>query len=318
MPIRTLPPEFALGKARFLRTDIGTELMNVNGVAPGAATKVWDGEGTYWTLEGSGTRETYAKYSGTYGLDSGLRAKDDGTRFSAGANASIRTLYQNVRFWMQPKAFPSKADLNIEWCTLAGAKNGVTLKVADYVPNMDLNVWQQVTIPIADFAMTADVAKLCLVYKTAGQQFYFDDFELIATGAGGPYTFQVAGVAGEQWHVELLNLILSSGSTGWNSSAFANIASGLTNGLILRHKRLSTGEVLWSFTFKNNIELFGQLVPSYDFTFANSELMVNFSMRPELASLVVTDDEVLEFVVRDNLSTLTNMRAYLHYGKELT
>jgi len=317
MPTRVLLSEFVLGKAKFLRTDIGTEQLNVNGLAPGGATSVWTGDATFWTLEANGTAQTYAVHDGTYGLDSGVRSAGQETRFSYGSNQDIAGLYQNVRFWMKPKAFPAGAQLKILWRTSGGNNPGATLLVSDYVPNMDLDVWQQVTIPISDFALGADVDKLVLIYATkGGQQFYFDTFELVAAGAGGPYTFRVEAPAGERRHVGLLNLIMSAGSTGWNSSAFANIAGGLAQGLILRKKVLSTGEVLWAFTFKNNIELFGQLVPSYDFTFANSELMVNFSMKPDPAALVITDDEVLEFLVRDNLSSLTNMRAYVHYGKE--
>lgn len=317
MPTRVLQAEFVLGKAKFLRTDIGTEQLNVNGLAPGGTTIIWDGEATYWTLEGNGTKETYAKHSGTYGLDSGVRSAGQETKFNYGSNQDIDGLYQNVRFWMNPKLYPSGSSLRIRWRTSGGGTPGNLLNVADYVPNMDLDVWQQVTIPIADFALTADVSTLVLIYALkGGQQFYFDDFELVAAGAGGPYTFRTEAPVGERWHVGLLNMIMSAGATGWNSNAFGNIAGGLLQGLILRKKLLSTGEVLWSFTFKNNVELFGQLVPSYDFTFANSELMVNFSMKPEPATLVVTDDEVLEFLVRDNLSSLTNMRAYIHYGKE--
>lgn len=309
--------KYELGKAKFLRTDIGTEQMNVNGLAPGGNTVIWDGEGTYWTLEGYGTKETYAKHAGTYGLDSGVRAAGNETRFDHGSNINIAGLYQNLTFWMQPKAFPSGSSLKVLWRTSGGNNPGNTLKVEDYVPNMDLNVWQQVTIPISDFALGADVAKLVVNYTLKGsQQFYFDDFNLVAAGAGGPYTFRVAAPAGEAWYVGLVNVIVSAGSTGWNSDAFANIAGGLAQGLILRHKVLSTGDVPLSLTFKKNIEMFGQMVPSYDFTFANSELMVNFSLKPEPATIMLTDDEVMEFVVRDNLSSLTNMRAYLHYGKE--
>jgi len=318
MPIRTLPPEFILGKAKFLRTDIGTEQMNVNGLAPGGATTIWDGEGTYWTHEAQGTSETYAAHDGTYGLDSGVRTVGQETRFDYGSNQDIAGLYQNVRFWMQPKAFPSGANLKILWRTSGGSNPGSVLLVEDYVPNMDLDVWQQVTIPIADFSLGNDVAKFVLIYATkGGQQFYLDTFELVAAGAGGPYTFRVeAPTAEEQWHVSLLNMIMSAGSTGWNSNAFGNISGGLDQGLVLRKRKLSTSENIWSFTFKTNIELFGQLVPSYDFTFADSELMINFSMKPDNSSLVVTNDEVLEFLVRDNLTSLTNMRAYVHYGKE--
>lgn len=319
MPIRTLETEFTLGKAKFLRTDIGTEQLNVNGLAPGGATSIWTGDATYWTHEAQGTSETYAAHDGTYGLDSGVRSAGQETRFDNGTNIDIAGLYQNVRFWMKPKAFPSGADLRVLWRTSGGNNPGAVLSVPNYVPNMDLDVWQQVTIPIADFALTADVAKLVILYALkGGQQYYLDTFELVAAGAGGPYTFRAEAPAGERWHIGLLNLIMSAGATGWNSSAFANIAGGLAQGLILRKKVLSTAEVKWSFTFKNNVELFGQLVPSYDFTFANSELMINFSMKPEPATLVVTDDEVLEFLVRDNLSSLANMRAYIHYGSEPT
>lgn len=309
--------KYELGKAKFLRTDIGTEQMNVNGLAPGGNTVVWDGEGTYWTQEAYGTKETYAKHAGTYGLDSGVRAAGNETRFDAGSDVDVAALYQNLTLWMQPKAFPSGSSLKVLWRTAGGSNPGNTLKVEDYVPNMDLNVWQQVTIPISDFALGNSVRKLVVNYTLkGGQQFYFDDFNLVAAGAGGPYTFQVAAPAGEVWYVGLVNVIVSANSTGWNSDAFANIAGGLAQGLILRHKVLSTGDVPLSLTFKKNIEMFGQMVPSYDFTFANSELMVNFSLKPEPATIMLTDDEVMEFVVRDNLSSLTNMRAYLHYGKE--
>jgi hypothetical protein len=308
---------YELGKSKFLRTDIGTEQMNVNGLAPGGTTSIWTGDATFWTLEGNGTSETYAAHDGTYGLDSGVRSAGNETRFAHGSNQDIKGLYQNVRFWMKPKAYPSGAQLKILWRTSGGNNPGATLLVSDYVPNMDLDVWQQVTIPISDFALGADVDKLVLVYATkGGQQFYLDTFELVAAGAGGPYTFRAAPEDGEIWYVGLVNMIMSAGSTGWNSDAFGNIAGGLAQGLILRKKVLSTGDVPFSLTFKKNIELFGQLVPSYDFTFANSELMVNFSMKPEPATLTLTSDEVLEFVVRDNLSSLANMRAYMHFGKE--
>lgn len=317
MPIRTLPPDFKLGKAKFLRTDIGTEQLNVNGLAPGGATVIWNGDGTYWTHEAQGTPETYAAKTGTYGLDSGVRPVGQETRFDYGSNQDIAGSYQTVQFWIQPKAFPAGAHLKILWRTSGGSNPGQVLYVEDYLPNMDLDVWQHVSIPIVDFELGNDVAKLVLIYATqGGQQHYFDDFELVAAGAGGPYIFRVAAPSGKLWYVELLNMIMAAGSTGWNSDAFGNISGGLVEGLILRKKNLTTSEVLWAFTFKKNVELFGQLVPSYDFTFADDELMVNFSMRPQMALLTVTDEEVLEFIVRDNLSTLTNMRAYVHYGED--
>lgn len=310
--------KYELGKAKFLRIDNGSEVMNVNGLAPGGTTIIWNGDGSYWTHEAQGTSETYAAHSGTYGLDSGVRSVGQETRFDYGSNQDIDSLYQTVSFWMQPKAYPVGADLKILWRTSGGSNPGVILHVADYVPDMDLDEWKQVSIPISDFELGNDVAKLVLIYGSqGGQQFYFDDFELIAAGAGGPYTFRVQPPEDEIWYVGVLNLIIAANDEGWNSDAFGNISGGLEQGLILRQKELSTSEISLSITFTKNIGLFGQMIPSYDFTFANSELLVNFALKPEPASLILTNDEIIEFIVRDNLSSLSNMRAYLHYGKEL-
>jgi len=111
---------------------------------------------------------------------------------------------------------------------------------------------------------------------------------------------------------------IAAPASGWNSSAFANIAGGLTNGLLLRQRKLSTSETLWQINAKNNIDLFGRYHPQESFEFANGELLVGFMIKPgQNASVVVTDDAVLEYVVRDNFSTLNNMRAFLHYGVEV-
>jgi hypothetical protein len=117
-------------------------------------------------------------------------------------------------------------------------------------------------------------------------------------------------------HVARITLLLASGVDGWNSSAFADIAGGLELGLILRQGKLSTQEVVWSVTMKNNMDLFGQMVPADPVTFADDEMMMVFNIQPNLASIVIGEDDGLEFVVRDDLTTLTNMRAFLQYGVE--
>ena len=40
-------------------------------------------------------------------------------------------------------------------------------------------------------------------------------------------------------------------------------------------------------------------------------------VKPGNASVIITDDEVLEFVVRDKLDTIPEMRAYAHFGVEV-
>jgi hypothetical protein len=103
---------------------------------------------------------------------------------------------------------------------------------------------------------------------------------------------------------------------GWDRSAFGNIASGLLRGLVLRHRRKSTSETLWKFICRNNLQMFGQYHPQEAFTFAGGDLLVGFMVKPGKATCIITEDDVLEFVVRDDLSSISEMRAYFHYGVE--
>lgn len=307
-----------LGQSAFLRTDNGTAVMNINGTAAGTPVPIWDGEGTYWTPGDQGSSETYAAHSGTYGWDSSPTSLGQDTKFDHGDNFDV-TVYDEISFWMQPKAYPLDSDLQILWKTAAGTTKGNVLSVEDYVANMDLDVWQKVSIPISDFAIPDDVDKVLLKYANkGGQQFWFDDINLNTGGGGGPFTFRVASPdANTFYHVSMLVVLLAGASTGWNSDAFASITGGITNGLLLRQRRISTAEILWSINARDNIELFGRYHPQDNITFADSVLLTGFMLKPGKASIIVTNDDVLEFIVRDNLSTISAARAFVNYGVEI-
>jgi hypothetical protein len=310
-------PQWVLGQSAFLRTDNGTAVMNVNGTAAGTPEVVWNGDGTYWTGGDQGSAETYAAHSGTYGWDSSPTLQGQDSEFDYGSNRDI-TAFDTLAFWMQPKAFPVGSDLQVLWKTAAGTTKGNVLSVADYVTNMDLNVWQRVEIPIADFGLPEDVAKVHFKYALkGGQQFWFDDIELNTGGGGGPFTFQVAAPANTLYHVSMAVLIIAAPGAGWDANSFADISGGIANGLLFRHRRLSDSSVLWSLNSKDNMDLFGRYHPQDDITFSGGDLLVGFMVKPGLASITITDDEALEWVVRDNLSTLSSMRAFVHYGKEV-
>lgn len=308
-----------LGRLAFKRLDNGSEPMNLDGRSAGSVLIVWNGDDTAWTRGGSGTVETYAAHSGTYGLDSGLRGANQESTFDNGSEIDVAGTYATLSFWVQPKAYPANASLQVQWRNGSNTVIGSTLLVENYVTNMDLNVWQKVTIPIADFNLGANVQRFWLVYQKGSQQHWFDEIELTASGGGGPYTFRVSSPTGYIYHVERLILVVSAPDTGWASTAFANIAGGLENGLLLKYHNIgATPETFWSFNNKNNTELFGQLRAFNAVTFDNSEQLIAFSLDPDLSSVIlVDDDDVLDIIVRDNLSTLTSMRAFLHYGTEV-
>lgn len=315
MPTRVLQAEWQLGQSKFLRIDDGSAAMAVNGTAAGTPVPVWDGEGSYWTPGDQGSAETYAAHSGTYGWDSSPTSLGQDTKFDGGDNQDI-TGYDTLSFWMQPKAYPSGSDLQVLWKTQAGTTKGNVLSVENYVTNMDLDVWQRVEIPIADFALPDDVDKVLFKYASqGGQQFWFDDIALNTGGGGGPFTYRVAAPENERYHVSMMVIVVAAPGAGWDSDKFASIAV-LANGLLLRQRRISDGHVFWSLNSKDNMDLFGRFHPQDDITFADGTLLVGFMIKPGKASVVVTNDDVLEIVVRDNLSALDNVRAYCHYGVE--
>jgi hypothetical protein len=316
-------PDWALGRDSFKRSDDSSEQMNIDGRATGAESVLWNGtgggdSGGDWTASGKGSETAGSMHAGTNGWDTTVMAENDSVVFNNGSLVDIVGGYSELKFWIQPKAFPANSRPKVAWLDAADAKIGNALRIDDYTPNMDLDVWQQVTIPIADFALTADVQKLRIQAKnTAGQHYWLDDIELVASNGSGPYRFEfVAPDANTVYHVSMLVLMIGAPSTGWNSDAFANIAGGLSKGVIVRHKDTVADEVLWKFVVKDNLALYGLFHPQDDVIFADDVMVVGFMVKPGPASIKVTNTDELHIVIRDNLSTISNMRAYAHYAVE--
>lgn len=316
--------ELQLGQESFVRVDNGSTAMAIDGQSTGAVTVLWNGSGGGgdaggdWITDGIGAETPGSSHLGAKGWDTGVAALNDDTRFDNGVDIDVAGTYAELTFWVQPKAFPAGAKLRVQWQDSTNTVVGANLNVSNYVANMDLDVWQKVSIPIDDFNLTAVVSKIRFRYRQAGgQQFWFDDVELLTPG-GGPYRFRVeAPDAQLRYHLSMMVLVVSAPSTGWDSSAFANVTGGLDKGLIVRQRKKSTGEVLWALNSRNNVDLFGRFHPQDDITFASGEMLVGFMIKPGKASVILTEDDVLEVVVRDDLSAITEMRAYAHFGTEL-
>jgi hypothetical protein len=312
-----------LGQTPFLQVGNGSEQLNVNGLAAGAPVVAWNGTGIGdtggdWTPSGQGSESAGSMHSGTNGWDTGVTSGNNVTKFDGGADQDIVGTYDTLSFWMQPKAYPAGANLKIRWKTNGGGNaGGAELDVSNYVTDFDIDVYQKVTIPITDFGLTGDADKIQFKFASqGGQHFWFDDIELNTSAGGGPYTYRVQAPVGEHWHISMLVLMLSGPAVDWDIGNFANISS-LTNGLLIRSRKISTGEVAWTLNSKDNLDLFGRFHPQDDIAFSDGTLLVGFMVKPGLASVVVTDDEVVEVVVRDNLEGLAGARSFAHYGAEV-
>lgn len=314
--------QLELGRQSFKRTDNQSEQMNINGIAAGVPVNVWNGTGVTdfgsdWTRSGVGSETAQSAHSGTNGLDSGVTTQNDSLVFDSGSMQNIAGIVDQVEFWIQLKALVSGGQVRIGWMDDTNTLVGTTVRLRNYLSNFDLNEWKKVTIPIEDFGLTGNARKLFIRFiNVNGLHIWVDDIAVVPSAGGGPHIFRISAPTGLIYHVERIALVVSASDIGWSSTAFANIIGGLTNGLVFRYRMLG-GETYWAFNCKNNSELFGQLTVLNDIQFDNAEQMVVFALEPQLSSVVlVDDDEVVEVIVRDDLSSLTDMRAFLHYGVE--
>jgi hypothetical protein len=314
--------ELGMGRKAFVRTDDNSEVMNIDGVGSGAPVVLWNGTGVDdtggdWSRTGVGSEAAASKKSGTNGLDTGVTAEDDESIFDNGSMVDIAGTYSELRFWMQVKVYPVGSKLRVRFVDSSDAVVGNQVLVDDYVDNMDVGEWKEVAIPIADFGMTGNAQKLQVRYrKASGQHFWFDDFRLITSSGDGPYRFRIEAPAGERWKLSMAVLLVAAPAAGWSSTSFSNISGGLGRGIIVRQRRKSTNESLWKFVARNNMQLFGYFHPQEDVTFGDDILQWGFMVKPGKATVIITDDDVLEVVVRDDLSSISEMRAFCHYGVE--
>jgi hypothetical protein len=319
--------ELILGNERFLRTDDGSAVMNVNGAPAGSSVVLWNGTGAGdsggdWTASGDGSETAGAMRTGTNGWDTGVRGNGEASVFSTTA-FDIQASHDSISFWVNTQAKDSNTTLRLRWYH-SGATEGTVVIVDNYTSHFDIGVWQLITIPLADFGLPASqlVDELRVQFQANGpktQRYFLDDIELNPTGAGGgPYTFRlIAPDASTRYHVSMLVLMVSGASSGWNSGSFGNIPA-LANGVLLRQRTLSTGDTQWSLNSKDNVDLFGRFHPQDDIEFADGNLLVGFMVKPGKASIIVTNDNALEFVIRDDLSGIDNMRAFAHFGTEVS
>ena len=316
--------ELTLGQAAFIRTNDGSEVMNINGEAAGTPVNVWNGTGggdtgVDWAVAGTGSESPAADSgAGTNGWDTGVTGQNDKVTFDNGSLFDPDALYADLQLQLNPQAWPALSRLRIGFLDASNTLVGQWRRIENYTANMDTGIWQQVAVPVSDFNLAgAQAQKICIECRTtAGQHHYFDDIKLVPAGGAGPYRFQVQAPVGECFHVSMLVLMVSGPSAGWNPENFANI-SPLSKGLILRQRALDTGDVAWKFNSKDNLDLFGRYHPQDDIQFADGTLLVGFMVKPGKSSIVVSNNDVLEFVVRDDLSTVSAARAFCHFGREV-
>jgi hypothetical protein len=302
---------YSLRKRVFEHSTSGAESMKVDGSSGTIDENVWNGEGSYWADPTIGSKTTGSKRTGTYGWDTGVTAQNDEVKFTR--STPFQPTSDAIEGWINLQAYPAGVEIQGRW-ELAGVTKGNGVDLMDYLESQDLGVWQHFSIPLSDFNLPAEnVDEFRFRTKNvAGADYYLDDITL--NSGGGSQKFRLVVPSGAEWIVGSITLVLVAGDSGWNSNAFANIAGGLANGLTLRHRDLVEGENQWKVVCKKNIHLFGHFDPVIDTTYNDNQRQISFVLRPSPADIIVTENETLELLVKDDLTSLTDLRAFAHVG----
>lgn len=305
------PERFNLRKRVFADPSTGAESMKVDGSAGSVDEEVWNGEAAYWSDPSVGSKTAGSKRTGSYGWDTGVTSQGDKVKFTR--SSSFQPSSDRVEGWINLQALPAGVDIQARWeLSNSGKGSGVVLQ--DYLAHQDLGVWQPWSIDLADFGLgseSVDEFRLRTL-NDDGADYWLDDIRLIS---GNPSkVFRLAAVGVGEWLLDSLTLIVVAPDTGWNSNAFCHIAGGLQNGLQLRHRDLGASENFWKLIAQNNMELFGQFDPVVDTSYNDTTRQISFVLRPGSATVKITANDVLEFLVKDDLSVLTNVRAFAQVG----
>lgn len=311
----------------------GSPLMNVDGSASDENEYIiWNGTGPLdtggdWTKGGTvdsaieTTEAQRPESGGTYGLD----LQTDKNKYLTFINGSTiqPESYANLVIWINTQVHPAGATVPCHW-RLAGVQKGGWCYIGNYIDEWTPGIWKKVEIPITDFGLdpgqTVDELRINFLVKS-GQDYWFDDIHLDEAGGAGPQTYRIAPDPTEEpndiWHVDYIKLLVVTGQSGWTSTVMFNLGQALESGLLIRLVDDIEG-ILWSQNFVTNIDLWGHLTQENLADFADSTRQVVWRLDPDIGRIVLEPTRGLEFVVRDDLSSLVKLRAFCNYGREVT
>jgi len=158
-------------------TTFDDEILFIDEVCPVESEEIiWDGTGaldkpTDWTRLGYGTEASYARYSGTNGLD----AKNLNTNqiiFTHPIGVDINS-YESLSFYVKLYSNGRDDDINIKMRTKSGKYSDV-LKLSNYIKLEEVNTWQRVIINMEDFGFIQDAVSSIILTGEKNVSLYLD------------------------------------------------------------------------------------------------------------------------------------------------
>ena len=311
----------------FLLNEDGSPNINVDASASGTPDPIHNGTDTaLWTATAaSGTWDfasTTQAQAGTKSIDGTATVNGDQALITRGSTIDS-SIYTSVSGYVYLTRFNNTRNELLLSFQLAGAIDGVSIDLTDFVDTATLNAWQQFTIPLSTISVTGTIDEMLIeVISTAGQppNFYLDTIQLEEAGA---VVYTASPGEGKRYEFNVIEFFLVDAlDTTRTDATMSNLSynkllnvTQLVNGISFR--LIMGGLVRFDGTFRNLGDMlfaaFEIVNSGYDGTNTFLKMRANLS---EFARLEPKTNDRIELTVSDDLSGLVQFRANLR-GRQL-
>jgi len=153
-----------------------TECVGGDTTSSGCTLVIWNGTGTHdsdgdWNRTGHGFEAEYAKYEGTYGLDATSFTNNEKIYFRDTNDNNVDE-YDFLSMYINLKEWPSAGEATISF------EDGNSVLLSNYLKSLNLDSWQRILVPLADFGLTAPInLSVLTITSLASIGFYLDNVE---------------------------------------------------------------------------------------------------------------------------------------------
>jgi hypothetical protein len=207
------------------------------------------------------------------------------------------------------------------WDTTAGTQIGDTVYLEDYFDYLTQDVYQKISIPMADFGALAGSTDMDafrqMIVAVDGQRakFFMDDIQLEGVGLTTPTTYSVFADKGTWLHVDSFTVSVAANIAGTladgtmpNLSYDTLLGETLLSGI--SYQRIQDGSVIASNTVKTLLDFLqtpGTEITAQGSDGTNTWVTVSAVYTEPLLLKHETEDE-LRFTISDDLSGLLHLR----------
>lgn len=290
--------------------------QDIDGSAAGTLTTMHNGTDTV-AFTASATVGTW-DFASTAQANTGTKSIDaTGTRNGDIATFTNSTLnvgdYDKFRGFIYITSWPSSGSKNFSFqLSNGGTPLGTSVNLSVYVDTSVLNTWQLFEIPMVDFQISVpqfDAVILRVIDAGQGNapSAYFDDMSFVTAATGGGETYLIKPPLDQDWVIRELKWIgVGPATSNWDE--FFGI-SQLTNGYQLAFT--TKGSTTSSYTARNLFDMLQYPNVVSNVTSGTSTNIFEISLLFSEKDVVLQGnlEEAIEIRVRDNLSSITKLRA---------